>query len=231
MSKRVSDLTPEELEKKRKQDRERAQLPENKLKRQAYLEKRKEHFANYRKTYRKDNEEKIKRYMDDYRVTQKEAIRETRIKYNEKNKVRIAKTAKVWHANNQEHLKEYRREYKEKNRDKVKKYMAEYRVSNSEAIKLSNKKWLKDEGNYKKRLRRNSERKSIKKTSIPIWYETERDLIDVVYQKAKELGFVVDHIVPLVSKKVCGLHTWANLQLLTAEINSKKRNLYWPDKP
>jgi hypothetical protein len=33
------------------------------------------------------------------------------------------------------------------------------------------------------------------------------------------------------SKKVCGLHCWANLQLLDPMINVIKSNRYWPDMP
>lgn len=39
----------------------------------------------------------------------------------------------------------------------------------------------------------------------------------------------VDHIVPLQSKRVCGLHTQANLQLLTHSDNAAKGNRHWPN--
>lgn len=41
----------------------------------------------------------------------------------------------------------------------------------------------------------------------------------------------VDHIVPLKSKFVCGLHCEQNMQLLFAEDNFKKNNKYWPGMP
>ena len=52
-------------------------------------------------------------------------------------------------------------------------------------------------------------------------------------KREKSFGFEwhVDHIVPLNSKSVCGLHVWANFELLPSEVNRKKSNKYWPDMP
>jgi hypothetical protein len=41
----------------------------------------------------------------------------------------------------------------------------------------------------------------------------------------------VDHIVPVVSHLVCGLHCEANLQVIPEMANKKKSNVTWPDAP
>lgn len=41
----------------------------------------------------------------------------------------------------------------------------------------------------------------------------------------------VDHMVPLQSPLVCGLHCEANLQILPGPENEGKRNFHWPDMP
>lgn len=71
--------------------------------------------------------------------------------------------------------------------------------------------------------------------SIPNW--ANLDKIEEIYSKSKELEkrlgikFHVDHIVPIKSKLVCGLHVENNLQLLVPEENLAKLNTYWPDMP
>jgi hypothetical protein len=62
-----------------------------------------------------------------------------------------------------------------------------------------------------------------------VW--SERKAIRLVYKKARQYGLHVDHIVPLKSDVVCGLHVWANLQLLAQSENSTKGNRHWPDMP
>jgi hypothetical protein len=41
----------------------------------------------------------------------------------------------------------------------------------------------------------------------------------------------VDHIVPLQSQLVCGLHNENNLCVITRKSNNQKLNLIWPDMP
>ena len=92
---------------------------------------------------------------------------------------------------------------------------------------LATQKWRKNNLEYD--AERQRQRKARLQQAVPKWYPQEKDKIKKVYEKAKELGFTVDHIVPLKSDLVCGLHTWANLQLLESSLNSRKRNLEWPD--
>lgn len=59
-------------------------------------------------------------------------------------------------------------------------------------------------------------------TQCPPW--ADRKAIAEVYRKASKLGLEVDHVVPLKGISVCGLHVENNLQIITAEENSAKRN-------
>lgn len=55
--------------------------------------------------------------------------------------------------------------------------------------------------------------------------------ITTYYRLARIFGLEVDHIVPIKSNLVCGLHCLDNFQLLTREQNASKGNRFWPDMP
>jgi len=69
------------------------------------------------------------------------------------------------------------------------------------------------------------------KNATPKWITPEQKLaMRNLYLKAQELTkiagerYVVDHIIPLISPEVCGLHVPWNLRVITQEENLKKSN-------
>ena len=81
----------------------------------------------------------------------------------------------------------------------------------------------------------NAEDRAARLQATPAW--ADKSAIAAVFNEAEALtvrtGIVhhVDHIVPLNSDLVCGLHVHWNLQPLPAEDNQKKGNRTWPDMP
>jgi hypothetical protein len=120
-----------------------------------------------------------------------------------------------------------------------------WQAKNPEKSKLITKLWR--EKNFchnrdltKQWLKRNpgkstsycSRRKAAKLQAMPQWLNA-KDLkaIDKIYTKAVKLRKAVDHIVPLRSKLVCGLHWHRNLRVLSLKANLTKGNRHWSDMP
>lgn len=68
--------------------------------------------------------------------------------------------------------------------------------------------------------------------ATPPWLDPElRSQVKKIYRTAHRKGMTVDHIVPLSSPIVCGLHVPWNLQIITQQENINKSNTWWPDCP
>lgn len=119
------------------------------------------------------------------------------------------------------------REWRLSNKTRRAEDMSTWRKKNPDKVAAQLKKWQLN--NLPRCRASNALRHAAKLRAVTAW--TEKELIRVVYQKAKHLGFEVDHIVPLQNAAVCGLHVWANLQLLSESENASKKNRHWPDMP
>lgn len=132
------------------------------------------------------------------------------------------------------YLKEYRKTYYPKNKEKIlarnknlyynnrEKRLTqcrEYRLNNLEKDRLV-KKLYKQNNRWKTNFD-NARRRSAKTNATPKWVDLNK--IKEVYKNCPK-GYEVDHIIPLRSKIVCGLHVHWNLQYLTPSDNLKKSN-------
>lgn len=69
-----------------------------------------------------------------------------------------------------------------------------------------------------------AKRRATKLQATPSWIN--KNVVDAIYKEAHRLGKHVDHIIPLSSLTVCGLHWEGNLQLLDPIENMRKSNHY-----
>jgi len=123
-------------------------------------------------------------------------------------------------------VKAAKRRYYEKNREKVLARAKERPIEQQRAYKATYKENNPDLYRVLVNVRRRRFRQA-----TPKWVTVEeRRKIRALYAQAQEMSktlgvpYEVDHIIPLISTEVCGLHVLTNLQILPKEENLKKSN-------
>ena len=120
-----------------------------------------------------------------------------------------------------------------KNLEYFRLYNKNYNRINSKEICAKKKIYRED--NIHKIYSLNASRRFSKMNATPKWsnifFIQEAYALAKLRTKLTGIKWHVDHIVPLKSKLVCGLHCEANLQVITASQNSSKRNYHWPNMP
>ena len=166
--------------------------------------------------------------------------------FRQKNKESIAKYALKWCQENPD----YHSKYRKKNEAEKKEYGARYRAShldmvrakslkhyynNKDAIRIKQAKYRRENAHTIQAS--GAKRRADKLQRTPVWADLEA--IKQVYADCIEINlaaatagcserFSVDHIVPLVSKLVSGLHVEYNLQIITIKENCSKGNRFTP---
>lgn len=113
------------------------------------------------------------------------------------------------------------------NSDKRREQRNKWAKENPELHKLSKQSWKVR--NKAKVMADTRKRQAAQLRSVPLWFNAEP--VVKLYEKARQYGFHVDHIVPLQSDLVCGLHVFDNLQLMHPSENCSKQNKFWPGMP
>lgn len=159
---------------------------------------------------------------------------------------------KIWREKNKEKLQLSMLEYRKNNLEKLKLQNKENHrkryLANKEAVLEKNKNWrIKNKGRLNELTKEWSKRnrnmtasywakyKSAKLNATPSWanefFIKEAYSLASLRTKMTGIRWSVDHIVPLQSKLVCGLHTESNLAVIPASLNSSKSNRAWPHMP
>jgi len=122
---------------------------------------------------------------------------------------------------------------RDKNKHRMQPYFQAIREETREARRLYGKQYAKS--NRAAYASYSAKRRATTLTATPGWFE-EAEIKELYAQceyivKTSGVNHHVDHIVPLQSNIVCGLHCLANLRIITSKENLEKHNLHWPDMP
>ncbi len=165
--------------------------------------------------YRKKHAAKIAAYRAENRKAEEAKYR---AEYHDK----IYARQKAWYDANKERTAVLKKAYYEKNKAM---FIAKAAM------------WNKANPEYRKSVNAAvcARRVAAKLKATPAWanHFFIEEIYDLAYRRNKCLSggvrWQVDHIVPLQSKKVCGLHVEHNLRVIPAKDNLLKSNKYWPD--
>lgn len=142
------------------------------------------------------------------------------LRWDAKNRQRNAERGRSWYAANRARARATRKAWRLRNAKKDRADIAAYQAAHPEEMAINS-------------LVQVAARRARKKQATPKW--ADRKAIRAIYaarKAAEELFGImvqVDHVVPLKSDLVCGLHCEANLELLTGKANAEKHNSFWPD--
>lgn len=135
-----------------------------------------------------------------------------------------------WRKEKPDKKKQSDKEWRQRNRERVRQIQKNWNKKHPERRSKMNLRWQKE--NAEKANSITAKRRALKKQALPPWADIKAiaEIYKQAYQLTKETGIVytVDHIYPLQSKYMCGLHVENNLQILTKSENSVKGNRIWP---
>ncbi|TFH10339.1 MAG: hypothetical protein E4H14_02700 [Candidatus Thorarchaeota archaeon] len=163
-------------------------------------------------------------YSLQYRKVNKEYFDEYDKAYRVKNAKVANQRVKEWIKNNPERRKEQLASRYEhyKTEGRLDEY---YGNTDKEQNRKRSKRWRElNTGQVSAQI---AHRRALKLQAVPVWAEHEQ--IAALYGESRRLtettgiAHQVDHIVPLKSNIVCGLHCKANLRIVTAEENNRKK--------
>ncbi len=169
-------------------------------------------------------------YNQRYRSANKERIAQLNADYYKANSNTIRERTRRWIKDNPERKRSIDKQNYERHKEAgtLDQY---YGKRDPEVARQRAKQWRKD--NPARVAYNIATARARRHQAIPKWVtKQERAAMRRVYEQCQQLSIdtgiphQVDHIIPLVSDVVCGLHCLANLQILTAtENNSKKCKL------
>lgn len=187
-----------------------------------------ENSRRIKRAYYERNTELVKQRSRENPKKNPEKYKETARKYREANREKINKYIKQWKIDNREKYLVSEKKYRDNNRDAILERKRKFDKENPEKLKEYVKRYSKKPKAKAIRCNIAAKRRASLLNATPEWVNT--DDLKEIYIMAKEIQWLseerleVDHIIPLQSELVCGLHVPWNLQILPKSLNVAKSN-------
>ena len=165
--------------------------------------------------------EAAKQKRREWGAANREKVLASKRKYREANREKVAAAYAKWVAENPDKKDKSRQRWKAENRDA---YLA--------SCSRAGRKWRQE--NPEKVTAKTARRRAQLRAAAVDW--ADREAMEAFYREARRLTeetgvpHQVDHIDPLQSPFVCGLHNQFNLRIVTADENRRKHNRFSPQR-
>jgi hypothetical protein len=187
---------------------------------------KKERMGIYNKEYYAENRERERLRAKEYREQNPELVRLQSLASRQANRENILEQRRLGRIKNKERLRKQRAAGHIRNKERENARSQEYKKANKPELAAKQAQYNRDhpEGN---RFRR-SLRRAAEKRAMPAWADKSKmfEFYAEAARLTRETGIPhhVDHIYPLQSKVMCGLHCEANMQVIPADLNYRKKN-------
>jgi len=183
-----------------------------------------------RRKWQSDNREKCRESTARWYADNRDKVLATRARYRADNPDKVRDKDARWRSENLGKHREAQARYRSENTEKVVESQRKYRVENSEKFRETTARWRAENSD---KIAQNSvlRRTRIQQACVP-WADQEAiaefyKLRDKLTEKTG-IPHHVDHVIPLKSQFVCGLHVHNNLRVIPAVENRKKHNRFVP---
>lgn len=153
--------------------------------------------------------------------------------YYEKNRRSVRESQKAWREQNKDKALAQKAEYYLSNRKCLIEKSRRYYAENKEARAGYSLQWQR--ANKQKLTGYAAKRRAMRLNAVVAWSDgfIVSEMYDLARRRTLTTGIEwhVDHIVPLQSAKVCGLHAHTNLRVIPGLENKVKSNSVWPGMP
>jgi hypothetical protein len=165
-------------------------------------------------------------HQPDKKCSEKRAASKAKYRHSAKGKLKNAASKAAWYKANKEAIAEKKRAAYFANAEAIRAERKEYRKNNPEKTRAAVNGWAKK--NPTAKLVATRKYQAARLSAVPSWAD---DVLIARYYmfarfltEATGIPWEVDHIIPLQSKLVCGLHVQDNLTFMPAAWNTAKGN-------